>query len=109
MNKSVDFEMEIYQSSLVQAYGVGVAIQAHRIKRPECWGTLYWQYNDAWPGISWASMDYYGRWKALQYSAKRLYMDVAVMFKGNTEVAATIVNDKLYDVECLLTLKVLTT
>jgi hypothetical protein len=54
-------------------------------------------------------MDYYGRWKALQYSAKRLYMDVAVMFKGNTEVAATIVNDKLYDVECLLTLKVLTT
>jgi beta-mannosidase len=89
---------------LVQAYGVGVAIQAHRVKRPFCWGTLYWQFNDAWPGISWSSMDYYGRWKALQYNAKRLYADVNVMFNflhtNRTGVSATIVNDKLYDVEC---------
>lgn len=97
MNKSSNFENECFQSSLVQAFGVGVAIQAHRVKRPSCWGTLYWQFNDAWPGISWASMDYYGRWKALQYRAKQLYTDVALMWKGHDDVNATIVNDKLYD------------
>lgn len=109
MNKSRDFQSEVYQSSLVQAYGVGVAIQAHRVKRDSCWGTLYWQFNDAWPGISWASMDYFGRWKALQYRAKQLYTDVAVMWRGRDDVIATIVNDKLFDVECQVILKVLDT
>lgn len=109
MNKSTNFENEVYQSSLVQAFGVGVAIQAHRVKRPDCWGTLYWQFNDAWPGISWASMDYYGRWKALQYRAKQLYTDVALMWRGRDDVFATVVNDKLFQADCLLTLIILTT
>lgn len=113
MKNSSNFENEVYQSSLVQAFGVGIAIQAQRIKRPFSWGTLYWQFNDAWPGISWSSVDYFGRWKALQYQAKRLYEDVAVLFRfhsaDNAGFEAIIVNDKLYDVECLLTLKVVTT
>lgn len=102
--------MEVYQSGLVQAYAVGVAIAAHRMHKPECWGTLYWQFNDAWPAISWASMDYFGRWKPLQYYARRMYMDVAVFWKkvGNN-VIAHVVNDKLFDVECLLTLRLLNT
>jgi beta-mannosidase len=105
---SLNFEMETYQSGLVQAYGVGVAIAAHRLKKPECWGTLYWQFNDAWPGISWASMDYFGRWKPLQYFARNMYQDVAVFFKKvNNNVMMSVVNDKLYDVECLVTIKLL--
>lgn len=39
-------------------------------------GTLFWQYNDCWPGCSWSSVDYSGRWKALQYFAKRFYAPV---------------------------------
>lgn len=108
---TINFEMEVYQSGLVQAYGVGVAIAAHRIKKAECWGTLYWQFNDAWPGISWASMDYFGRWKPLQYYARRMYMDVAVFFKrpSGDSVTVYVVNDKLYDVDCLVILKVVHT
>ena len=39
-------------------------------------GAIYWQLNDCWPVASWASVDYYGRWKALMYSSKRFYAPV---------------------------------
>lgn len=54
-------------------------------------------------------MDYYGRWKALQYRAKQLYTDVALMWRGRDDVFATVVNDKLFQADCLLTLIILTT
>ena len=36
-------------------------------------GALYWQLNDCWPVASWSSLDYFGRWKALHYAARRFY------------------------------------
>lgn len=36
-------------------------------------GTVVWQLNDCWPVASWASIDYYGRWKALHYYEKRFF------------------------------------
>jgi beta-mannosidase len=36
-------------------------------------GSLYWQLNDSWPAISWASIDWYGRWKLLHYAARRFF------------------------------------
>ena len=41
-------------------------------------GALYWQLNDIWPVASWASIDYYGRYKALQYVAKRFFAPVMI-------------------------------
>ncbi|HKY29226.1 MAG TPA: glycoside hydrolase family 2 protein, partial [Pyrinomonadaceae bacterium] len=41
-------------------------------------GALYWQINDCWPVASWSSIDYFGRWKALQYYAKRFYKDLLI-------------------------------
>ena len=41
-------------------------------------GTVYWQLNDYWPVASWSSIDYYGRWKALHYYAKRFFAPVMV-------------------------------
>jgi beta-mannosidase len=42
-------------------------------------GSLYWQINDTWPAISWASMDYYGRWKLLHYAARRFFAPQAIV------------------------------
>ena len=36
-------------------------------------GAVYWQLNDCWPVISWSSIDYFGRFKALHYFAKRFF------------------------------------
>lgn len=41
-------------------------------------GAIYWQLNDCWPVASWASVDYWGRWKALHYYAKRFFAPVMI-------------------------------
>ena len=41
-------------------------------------GAVYWQINDCWPVISWSSIDYWGRWKALHYYAKRFFAPVMI-------------------------------
>ncbi len=45
---------------------------------PHNMGSLYWQIDDCWPVASWSSIDYYGRWKALQYYARRFYSDLLI-------------------------------
>ena len=67
------FEKYIYCSQVLQAEGIRLGIEAHRRNKPICMGTLYWQLNDCWPGISWSSRDYFGNWKALQYSVQDAY------------------------------------
>ena len=69
-----------YVSQLLQAKGIGMAIEAHRRAKPYCMGTLYWQLNDCWPVVSWSSVDYYGRWKALHYKVKNDYKRELISF-----------------------------
>jgi hypothetical protein len=67
-----------------------------RRQRPRTMGSLYWQLNDCWPVASWASIDYYGRWKALHYYARRFYDDVLVSpFLHDDKVDIYVVTDKL--------------
>ena len=69
-------------------------------------GTLYWQFNDAWPGISWSAIDYFGRWKPLQFAAKRLYPDIAIL--NSDRQGVTIINDKFYPVEVMAIIQLIT-
>ncbi|MEO6190782.1 MAG: glycoside hydrolase family 2 protein, partial [Saprospiraceae bacterium] len=73
-----NFESLIYLNQLNQAEGMGIAINAHRRAKPYCMGTLYWQFNDCWPGLSWSSRDYFGHWKAFQHKTKELYQPLLV-------------------------------
>lgn len=83
----------VYNSQLSQAWGMGLAIEAHRAAKPVCMGTLYWQLNDAWPVISWSSIDYYGNKKALHWKLKDLYAPILIgvlpTVDGNFMVYAT--------------------
>ena len=73
-----DFGTLLYASQLLQAEAIRYGVEHFRRNRGRCMGTLYWQLNDIWPVASWASIDYYGRYKALQYVAKRFYNPVVI-------------------------------
>ncbi len=74
------FETLLYASQLLQAEAIRYAVEHFRRNRNEdrCMGAVYWQLNDIWPVASWASADYYGRWKALQYYAARFFAPVMI-------------------------------
>ncbi len=71
-----DFASLLYLSQLIQAEGLKTGIEHFRRLRGRCMGSLYWQLNDCWPGASWSSRDYFGRWKALHYLARRFYSPI---------------------------------
>lgn len=79
--KPRSFEEFVYYSQLTQSKAISIAIAGHRTGMPKCMGTLYWQLNDCWQAPTWSSIDYFGNWKALQYSVKKDYEDVAVVSK----------------------------
>ena len=66
----------IYTTQVLQADMIRYRVEHFRRNRGRCMGTLYWQLNDIWPVISWASIDYCGRLKGLQYVAKRFYSPI---------------------------------
>lgn len=70
------FENLIYATQLVQAEALRICVEHLRRNRGRCMGALYWQVNDSNPTISWSSIDYFGRWKALHYYAKRFYAPI---------------------------------
>ncbi|WP_430538896.1 beta-mannosidase [Lysobacter capsici] len=73
-----DFADFVYLSQQVQAEGIELAALHHRASRPRTMGSLYWQLNDVWPGASWSSLDYFGRWKPLHFHAKRFFAELAI-------------------------------
>lgn len=68
-----NFDTLLYASQLLQADAIRYGVEHFRRNRGRCMGTVYWQLNDCWPVASWSSIDYFGRWKALHYAAKRFF------------------------------------
>jgi beta-mannosidase len=68
----------VYASQLLQAQAIKYGVEHMRRNRGRCMGALYWQLNDCWPVASWASIDGYGRYKALHYEAKRFFEPIHI-------------------------------
>ena len=91
-----DFASFIYVSQVQQAEAIKVGAEHLRRNRPRTMGALFWQLNDCWPVASWSSIDYFGRWKALQFYARRFYADLLISpYQHDGEVDVYIVSDKL--------------
>ena len=74
------FENTVYLSQVMQAAAIRFGVEHFRRNRGRCMGAVYWQLNDIWPGISWSSVDYFGRYKLLHYSAKRFFAPVLLSY-----------------------------
>lgn len=72
-----DFSSLLYASQVLQGMAIKSGVDHWRRNRGRCMGSLYWQINDNWPVASWSSIDYFGRWKALQYMAVKFYAPIA--------------------------------
>ncbi|MEO6759531.1 MAG: glycoside hydrolase family 2 protein [Saprospiraceae bacterium] len=105
-----NFEDFVYVSQLLQAEGIRTGIEAHRRNKPYCMGTLFWQLNDVWPVASWSSIDYFGRWKALQYYARDAYRPVvALPILGDDDILRIYgVSDSVLSVKATLQVRALT-
>jgi len=106
--KPRDFAALVYLSQVMQAEGIQLAAEHLRASRPQSMGSMYWQLDDVWPGVTWSSIDYYGRWKALQYHAKRFYAPlrvVAIRKDGKTQVS--LVSDRTVPLDAELRVRVL--
>jgi beta-mannosidase len=73
-----DFDSTLWLSQILQSYGMNIGIEHWRTDWPQSSGSLVWQYDDCWPGPSWASVDYYGRWKAAQYGYRHAFAPVMI-------------------------------
>ncbi len=106
--KPKDFESFLYVNHVLQAEGIKFALEGHRRAAPYCMGSLFWQINDCWPVASWSSTDYYQRWKALQYFAKKGFEPVLVSpYMYNDSLKVDIINDKLSEIKGQLVVTVL--
>ncbi|MDQ8193918.1 hypothetical protein QEH59_05750 [Coraliomargarita sp. SDUM461004] len=76
-----DYESTVYLSQLNQAYCLRFGIEHMRRNMPRTMGALYWQLNDCWPVASWSSLDFGGRWKVLQYAARRFFAPALISVK----------------------------
>jgi len=103
-----DFASFLYASQVLQAEGIKIGAEHLRRNRPRTMGSIYWQLNDCWPVASWSSLDYYGRWKALQYYARRFYAPILVSpHQENGNVAVYIVSDKTAPTVATLRVRIL--
>ncbi len=87
-----DFDDLLYASQLMQAEAIRYGVEHWRRNRGRCMGAVIWQLNDCWPVASWSSIDYFGRWKALHYAAKRFFAPILISCeeRGNLDQLASI-------------------
>ena len=105
-----DFASFVYLSQVMQAQAIKIAAEHLRSEMPQTMGSIYWQLNDCWPVASWSSIDYFGRWKALQYYARRFYAPVLVApVLKDGRITVHIVSNRQSDFPAELSLRLMDT
>jgi len=92
-----DFESLVYLSLVLQAEGIRYGVEHWRRHTDRVSGTIYWQLNDCWPVASWSSLDYFGRWKALHYVARRFYAPLMLSIEDDPPHQAVYISSDLLE------------
>jgi len=90
-----DYHQYIRNTQELQELCLITAIEAQRLAKPYCMGTLFWQFNDCNPVVSWSVIDYYGTPKPSLNIVKELYAETILIAKEeNGKLNLYIVSDK---------------
>jgi len=92
-----DFGLYVYESQIMAGEIQRYAIEHMRRNRGRCMGAITWQLNDCWPVVSWAGLDYFGRWKAQQYYTKRFYAPILLSANEGERKADIYVTNDTFD------------
>ncbi len=97
-------EQYVDYTQITQAEGLKFGVEHFRRRKPHCSGSLIWQFNDCWPGVSWSLIDYYGFAKASYFYVRRAYAPVMASFKVTDDgsVELWVVNDSLNSLDAEL-------
>ena len=83
-----------FAAALGQARAVEIGLKHFRSLYEVCSGAILWQFNDMWPAISWAVLDYTGFRKLAWHAMKAAYQPRTITI-GRVDQGAqlTIIND----------------
>ena len=96
-------ENRVYLMQLAQAETVKMGVEHWRTRKFRTAGTLFWQFNDCWPGTTWSCVDHRLRPKALYFYATRFFAPLlATIHRRDGMVQLTVVNDLQREVEARL-------
>jgi beta-mannosidase len=106
-NQPIDYPSATYLSQLFQAETINSAIEAHRIRKPFCMGTIFWHFNDCWPGITWSCEDYYNRQKPAYFAIRKAFKNIKVVperLYGDIRIWAVNDSSATFDGDCMVSL-----
>lgn len=96
----------IYLSQIFQAMAIKVQTEFYRRNRQVDFetgkgftmGALYWQLNNIWPGFSWSSIEYEGKWKMLHYFIRKIFDNLLVdVYENENYLNVMIIRDDFLD------------
>lgn len=68
----LDIDEYLLYASLCQGLMYSYSLEAIRFKE-NCWGSLFWMYDDCWGEVGWTIIDYYLKRKPSFYYVKRAF------------------------------------
>lgn len=100
-NPPVEGPAWYFAAALDQARAVEIGLKHFRSLYETCSGSILWQFNDMWPAISWAVLDYTGFRKLAWHAMKSAYRPRTICV-GRVDQGAqlTILNDVATPWEC---------
>lgn len=77
LDEYIEYTQEL-QATLMQ-----YAVEVYRRRMFGTSGSLIWQYNEPWPGVTFAMVDFFGRAKAAYYRVRHAHAPILGMFYFN--------------------------
>ena len=102
--KTLDEYIEYTQE--LQATLMQYAVEVYRRRMFNTSGSLIWQYNEPWPGITFAMIDFFGRAKASYYWVRHAHAPIIGMFYSKDDnISFWGINDLYESKDCKIRIR----